>query len=201
MESGPAIAITPKPESDPTRIGVEDYLRLVAGGVLGEEDRVELLDGVIVTMSPSGPLHSAALHQAAAALRTAFRARVVERLQAPLVVGASSVPEPDLVVVEGAHLDYAERHPDRALLVVEVSDASLAQDRLSKSRIFAAGGVPEYWIVNLRERVLEVRRDPDAATATYRSVQRLDRDARVRPVAFASEEIAVAEIVPAATGL
>jgi Uma2 family endonuclease len=157
---------------------------------------VELLEGVIVAMTPSDPPHAAIVQIVAAAIRAALRPGVVERVQASLIVGGRSVPEPDVAVVPGAHLDYLHRHPDRALLAVEVSESSLAQDRLSKSRIYAAGGVPEYWIVNLRHGVLEVMRDPDRAAAVYHSTERLGRDARIRPVAYESAEIEVADLLP-----
>jgi Uma2 family endonuclease len=196
MESGPVTDVTPQSGSDPTRITIEEYLRLVEDGVLTEDDRVELLEGVIVAMTPSDPPHAAIVQIVAAAIRAALRRGVVERVQASLIVGGRSVPEPDVAVVPGAHLDYLHRHPDRALLVVEVSQSSLAQDRLSKSRIYAVGGVPEYWIVNLRQGMLEVMRDPDPTTAVYRSIARLTRSDRIQPVAYTSAEIAVSDLLP-----
>jgi Uma2 family endonuclease len=89
-------------------------------------------------------------------------------VQQPFIVGGCSVPEPDVAVVPGTDADYDTQHPTQALLVVEVAASSLPQDRLTKSRIYTAAQVPEYWVVNLRDRCVEVFRDPDAATRLYR---------------------------------
>lgn len=196
MEAGPMSELTPTSPSDPTRFTAEQYLRLVEEGVLSEEDRVELLEGVIVAMTPSNPRHASYVTRVARIVRAAMGANVTDRSQLALLCGALSVPEPDLAVVPGHDLDYVSRHPDRACLVVEVSDSSVAQDRLSKSRIYAAASVPEYWIVNLRDGLLEVHRDPDPAHAVYRSVRRLSRGERIRPGAYESAEIDVSALVP-----
>jgi Uma2 family endonuclease len=92
--------------------------------------------------------------------------------------------------------DYETRHPETALLVVEVADSSLQQDRLTKSAIYAAAAIPEYWIVNLRGRVLEVMRDPDPARARYREVLTPRGDERVELVALPGVFVAVADLLP-----
>jgi Uma2 family endonuclease len=130
---------------------VERYLGLVEAGVLSEDDRVELLEGVVVATTPSNPPHAAGVARADEALRPAIGKRAHIRPQLSLVLGRS-VPEPDLAVVPGSVGDYDRAHPTTALLVIEVADASLKQDRLSKAAIYAAAGIPEYWIVNLATR-------------------------------------------------
>ncbi|MCU0669514.1 MAG: Uma2 family endonuclease [Myxococcota bacterium] len=189
--------LTPPVPHAPTRISVEDYFRLVETGVLDEDERVELLEGVIVSMPPSGPQHAAVVDLFAQALANAVGDRAAVRTEKPLLLGPASAPEPDVAVVPGSLRDYLETHPTRALLVVEVAEWSLAQDRLAKSRIYAAAGVQEYWIVNLRHGVVEVLRDPDPARALYRSVQRFGRGERIGLASLPGVEIDFADLVPA----
>ena len=175
-------------ETDPTRYTVQQYFDLVTQGLLQPDDRVELLEGVIVAEPPMDPPHASGITRVDQALRRALGERAVIRAQQPFIVGGYSVPEPDVAVVPGTVADYDTRHPTRALLVVEVAASSLPQDRLTKSRIYAAAQVPEYWVVNLRDRCVEVFRDPDAS-------QRLYRD---RSVAQGSDEIDLA-VLPGAS--
>jgi Uma2 family endonuclease len=93
--------------------------------------------------------------------------RALVRVQLPFVAGTHSLPEPDVAVVAGRVEDYDRAHPTAALLVVEVADSSLKQDRITKGAIYAAAGVPEYWIVNLRDDCVEVRRGPERAARRY----------------------------------
>jgi Uma2 family endonuclease len=106
------------------------------------------------------------------------------------------VPEPDLAVVAGAVDDYQTSHPRTALLVIEVADSSLKQDRLSKARIYAAAGIPEYWIVNLRDEVVEVMRDPDPERARYRDVRSAARGERLELVTLPGAVLDAAELLP-----
>ena len=167
--------LTPSVPSEPTRMSVERYLGLAEAGVLAHDDRVELLEGVVVAMTPSSPLHDSCVTRATLALVRAVSERAVVRTQCSLVAGRHSVPEPDVAVVPGSPGDYDSRHPDAALLVVEVAESSLQQDRITKAAIYAAAGVPEYWIVNLREGVVEVMRDPDREHARYRDARTCER--------------------------
>jgi Uma2 family endonuclease len=187
--------ITPLP-SEPTRIPTSEYLRLVAAGVLGEDDRVELLEGVIVAMTPSNPPHATAVTKTTYALMRAVADRGVVRTQCGFIASRWSVPEPDVAVVPGHVDDYTTSHPRSALLVVEVSDSSVKQDRLSKSRIYAAAGVAEYWIVNLRESMIEVMRDPDPATALYRDTHIATAGETLELAALPGARVAVAELLP-----
>jgi Uma2 family endonuclease len=189
----PAPTIEPP---DPRRFTVEQYFALVDQGVLGEDDRVELLEGVVVAMPPSGPEHATAVSLVYAVMSRALGERAALRCQVTFVGGRYSAPEPDLLVAPGQLRDYARRHPSEALLAVEVADSSLPSDRLSKSRIYAAAGVPEYWIVNLRERRLEVMRGPSLESALYVTTFLVGATERVVPVAFPDVTIAVAELLP-----
>ena len=132
-----------------------------------------------------------------ALLRPAVGDRAAIRTQFSLIASGWSVPEPDIAVVPGSLRDYATKHPASALLVVEVSNTSLKQDRLSKSRIYAAANIPEYWIVNLRESVVEVMRDPDPASALYRDTRICTAGDALELVALPGARVAVAELLPA----
>lgn len=151
---------------------VEEFFRAVANGLLGPRDRVELLEGQIVAMSPQSPRHAAVTsilrERLAAAAPTACL-----REHSPIVLGDLSAPEPDVVVAQGPCERYLERHPHAQdiWLVVEVSDSSLARDRTLKARLYAEHGIPEYWLVDLAKGVVEVFRTPSAGV--YASSERI----------------------------
>ena len=177
-------------------VDVETYLSLVRSGAIAEDDRVELLDGLVVSEPPQEPEHAACSGIIAAALRAAVGTSAAVREQSPLVLGAFSSPEPDVAVVEGKLADYCDHHPTGALLVVEVAKSSLAKDRISKSRIYAAAGIPEYWVVNLRSRQVEIFREPHAEKSLYASRSVAERGASIELVALAPTKVSVAELLP-----
>ena len=172
---------------------VEEYFGLVEAGQLAPDARVELLEGVVVEMSPQTPEHATCVRLVHKALEEVFDCEIRDCL--PFIAGSRSGPEPDVVVVPGAIEDYAERHPTEALLVVEVSVSSLPVDRLSKSRIYSAAGVPEYWIANLVDRVLEVHRAPDREARLYRDTATLWPGEVVTPVSAPDAAIPVAALL------
>lgn len=136
----------------------EEYYRMAEAGLFNGE-RVELIEGDIVRMSPVGPLHGEIVTLIAEKLWALFGSGYRVRVQQPLVIDDSE-PEPDIAVVPGKPGDYREAHPTTALLVVEVSQTSAEYDREVKAPLYARAGVPEYWIVNLDEGCIEVYRDP-----------------------------------------
>jgi len=130
-----------------------------------DDDRVELLEGIIVAERASDPPHATAC-LAAVALTGAASSRAAVRVQLPLVLG-SSVPEPDVAVVPGHLRDYGAIHPGFRAARGRGRDSSLAQDRLTKAAIYATAAIPDYWIVNLRGHIVEVMRAPDTRAARY----------------------------------
>lgn len=164
----------PSEPRGPTRMTVERYFALVDEGLLEPDDRVELLEGVVVAMSPRNPLHDTVVSLVDRALARAVGGRAAVRCQCSLVLGRWSVPEPDVLVVPGRERDYLTAHPTTALLAIEVADTSLAQDRLTKAALYAAAGIPEYWIVNLRDDCVEVHRAPVPEDLRY-AMRRLAR--------------------------
>lgn len=138
----------------------EEYDRLVATGIFHPDERLELVNGEILTMSPQGSLHATAVRLMEEALRTGFGHGFDVRVHMPLALGPHSEPEPDLAVVVGTPRDYRTAHPHTASLVVEVADTTLSYDRNTKATLYACAGIPEYWIVNLLERQIEVFHEP-----------------------------------------
>jgi Uma2 family endonuclease len=156
-----------------------EYDRLVALGWF-QDERIELLHGLLVAMSPQGSRHALALSRLVRQLIVALGARAEVRPQCPLAVSDDSEPEPDIAVV--APGDYRDAHPTTALLVVEIADASLKRDRGVKARLYAACSIPEYWIVNLVDDVVEIHTDPRADA--YQRIMRFESGARVTLVMY-----------------
>ncbi len=127
---------------------------------LFRDQRVELIGGEIVQMAPAGPEHGSTVDQAMLSIGQRLpRKPYYMRVQNPLRLGGSE-PFPDIAIVPGKPSDYRQQHPTTALLVIEIADTSLEYDRTEKMSLYASAGIPEYWIVNLVERCLEVYREP-----------------------------------------
>jgi len=175
-----------------------EYDRMAEAGIFSQDDRVQLIDGDVVTMTPQNSPHASAIGKTERALERLFGMNVWVRVQMPLIVDPDSEPEPDLVVVPGTPYDYRDEHPRSALLAVEVSDTTLALDRDRKRAIYARAGIQEYWIVNLAERCLEVYRDPAAApgqASVYRSSQKLTPSDSIAPLAATTTTVTVADLL------
>jgi Uma2 family endonuclease len=177
-----------------------EYDRLIEVGFFRPGDPVELLGGHLIVAEPQGSRHFAAVRAAEEALRGAFGPGWEIRGQGPLALDDESEPEPDLAVVPGTFRDYQAGHPSHPVLVVEVSESSLALDREHKGSLYARAGLPDYWIVNLPERVLEVYRDPEPLAAApfgwrYRSTLALGAADSIAPLALPDRAIAVADLL------
>lgn len=172
------------------------YFALVEQGLVSPDERIELLDGIIVSMPPHAPPHAAGVRRAYRVLTTALEDRAVLSSQLPFLAGLLSVPEPDFAVLPGPEREYEHRHPSTAHLIVEISDSTLVQDRLTKSRIYAGASIPEYWIVNLRNRTVEWYVDPDAQLRVYRRSGVAGDDDRLPLLAFPDVTIRGADLLP-----
>lgn len=159
--------------STSVRITVEEYDRMIDEGRFEprEEHHVELLEGEITPMSPINPGHSNAVRELLEwCILNAPIAEVSIQGQDPIdIPELDSVPQPDLVWIRRGN--YRRKRPSAAdvLLLIEVADSSLSQDRGRKARIYAEVGLADYWIVNLRDETIEVRRDPEGGA--YRSLK------------------------------
>ena len=178
-----------------------EYDRLIDHGVFQPGERLELLAGQLVVREPQGDPHSLAIERVNEALRAAFGPEWRVRVQLPVALDAESEPEPDVSVAAGRAHSGAEAKPSRLALVVEISASSLALDREHKGSLYARARVPEYWIVNLNDRVLEVYRDPGPDVSAlhgwaYRSTHSLSAKGHVTPLAAPAARIAVADLLP-----
>jgi len=169
------------------------YERMIEAGVFDEDDRVELIDGEIVTMSPQGSRHAVGIRLVHQALRAAYADDYLVDVQLPLALGASSEPEPDVAVVEGDPRDYIGAHPRTALLVVEVAESSAAFDRTRKQALYAQHEIGEYWLIDLEAEQLEVYRRP--AGRQYEEKTTLHRGDEVIPPRC-DEALAVSALLP-----
>jgi len=165
-----------------------------------EDRHVELIEGVIYEMTMK-PAHATATELTDEALRTVFQGRWHVRQSKALDVGRRSLPEPDAAVVVGTIRDYAETHPRSAVLLVEVSDSTLRKDRTLKVHLYAFAGFPDYWIVNLVDRQLEIYRSPGPDPVrkgrfTYADVTIIPADGHASPLAAPGARIAVADLLP-----
>ena len=144
------------------RLSVDQYHQMIRAGILTEDDRVELLEGLLVTKMPKNEPHILALKLAYRVLDRALPDGWHVANQDPVVIPPHNEPEPDLSVVRGSPHDYGDHKPGPrdVTLVVEVADTSLAYDREIKKPIYARAGIPYYWIVNLPDNRLEVSSDP-----------------------------------------
>lgn len=161
------------------RFSVAEYQELVRSGALPEEPRHELLEGWITSKMTRNPPHEVAVSLANLLLIRLFGDAWHVRVQSA-VATADSQPEPDLAVVRGRARDYLDRHPGPGdvALVIEVADSSLARDRGLKARVYARAGIPNYWIVNLVDRHVEVYSEP-TDQATYARIETIDPDGAI----------------------
>ena len=178
-----------------------EYDRLIALGIIQEDERLELLAGELVLRERQSPGHAYAIEALSEALRHAIGPRSHFRTLSPIALDGKSEPEPDLSVVPGAIRDYRDDHPSQPTLQVEVADTSLTFDQEHKGSLYARARLPEYWIVNLVDRVLEVHREPglDAGAQygwAYRVLLTLRADEHVSPLAAPSTRILVTDFLP-----
>jgi Uma2 family endonuclease len=176
------------------RLSVGDYHRMTEAGILGEDDRVELLEGVIVEMSPQGPRHARLIQRLCDPTFASVPPDQVVRCQLPLTFDRDSEPEPDVSIVRRADAASDTSHPSTAALVFEVAGESLQKDRLTKSALYAGAGIPEYVIVNVEERCLEVHRDPDPPSRRYRTLVTLTGEQGFESAAVAAFAFRVASL-------
>lgn len=174
---------------------VAEYHEMAAAGILSEDDRVELLHGEIVQMSPIGKRHAASVDKLTRTLVRDLGDAAIVRVQSSILLGDLSEPQPDLAVLRWRDDFYANAlpGPDDILLLVEVADTTLESDRRVKLPLYARAGVPEAWLVDLIGDAVEVHRDP--GPDGYRRVERLRGTERLTPAALRSVDVAVTDVL------
>lgn len=148
---------------------MDEYHRMIEARILGEDEHVQLISGMLVAMTPQGRPHARVVQRLTRLFVRAVGDDLEVLTQLPLTLLDESEPEPDLAVVRTEDAQSLEHHPRTAVLVIEVAGDSLRLDRQSKATLYGRAGIPEYWIANLAEATVEVHRDPDRATGTYRT--------------------------------
>ncbi len=184
-------------KSRPFLLNAEQYLRMADEGFFGDR-RVELIEGKVIEMAAMNPPHWIAVAKTTEALRRVFKKPFFVLSQLPLKLDDLSEPEPDVFVVKTQNGDVNELDKLDALsqtqLVVEVSDATLREDRTTKARLYAAAGIVEYWIVDVNNRQLEVRREP--TKRGYSSTRTLAETEIVTPLSAPDAKIKIADLLP-----
>ncbi len=166
------------------RFTVDDYYRMAETGILEPDDRVELLDGQVVEMSPSGSRHAACIRILTQLITDGLGARGLISAQLPVRLDQWNEPEPDIAILKARKDSYLHAHPGPAdvLLIVEIGDSSASADRLVKLLLYARFGITEVWLVDLQAGHLEMHRHP--SDGTYSEVTRVKPPAKVQPEAF-----------------
>jgi len=177
------------------RFTVDDYHRMAQTGILLPDDRVELIDGEVVAMSPIGSRHSACIDRATRALVILLMDRAIVRVQSSVRLNRYNEPEPDLVLLRPQADFYASRIPGPAdiFLIIEVAESSVDYDREVKAPLYAGAGVPEYWLADLNTRQLVGYSDP--ADGAYRTLRHHSPGESLAPVLLPECPIAVAELL------
>src|SRR5712692_6491194 len=164
-----------------------EYHRMAEVGILGEDDRVELIEGEIVQMSPIGDRHVAFVMNLGRLLTLRLGERAFVSVQNPVVLTADTEPQPDLAVLRPRAYKERKPHAHDVLLLIEAADTSLAYDRTTKLRLYARAGISEYWIVDCAAESVEVYRDP--SSENYLDVIRASAPATLRLQAFPNVEL------------
>lgn len=175
---------------------VAEYERMTTAGILGEDDRVELINGEIVTMTPVGSRHASAVKRLLHAfLPLQAAGTVLLSIQDPIHISAHSEPQPDLALLRPRPDFYATAHPKPSdvLLIVKVAETSAEFDRTVKLPLYAKGGIPEVWLVNVAGDQIEVFRDP--RPDGYQTYQVVSKGHTIVPLVFPNFTIATDAIL------
>lgn len=163
---------------------VDEYHRMGEAGIFRPDERVELIEGEIIEMSPIGPPHAGCVINATRLFITRLGDRIVLSPQNPVTIRPRSEPQPDLTLLRPREVSYSEEHPTPrdVLLAVEVADTTVRFDRLVKSRLYARSGIGELWLLLPNDRAVEIHRGP--GPDGYAEVSRHTGGQAVAPLAF-----------------
>jgi len=177
------------------RFTVDEYHRMAEAGVFHEDDRVELIAGQVVAMTPIGVAHAGCVNRLTTLFAPVAGSRATLSVQNPVILGEHEEPQPDFAVLRYRADGYGARHPraEDVLLVIEVADTSVAYDRHTKMPLYARAGIPESWLVNLPDSVIEVYGEP--GPDGYRAIRRVGRGEKLRPMILPDVEITAGDIL------
>jgi len=173
----------------PHRLTVSEYARMAEVGILDEQTRTELINGVIIDMAPINSPHSGTVNQINRLLVTASINKAVVSVQNSIILGEYNAPQPDFALLKWRKDDYKGRHArtDEILLCIEVADSSLAYDRNVKRQLYAQFNIPEYWIIDLQHSTLY--RHHQVENANYSKVDLIKTLSTLSPLALPTLEV------------
>ena len=180
----------------PRLFNVDEYYAMAEAGILAPEERVELLDGEIVEMSPIGDVHAYSVDEAVYLFTIQLGERARVRSQNPVRLASNREFQPDVSILRWREDKYLSGHPmpEDVLLLIEVSDSTLDYDRNVKLAIYAEAEIPETWIANIPDQVVEV--DTLPSNGVYQMRQVFSVGESVSPLAFPDVSLPVSRIVP-----
>jgi Uma2 family endonuclease len=175
---------------------VDEYHRILEAGILTVEDKVELLEGKIVQMSPQDPPHASTTQWAGSYLARLLGDRAFIRSQLPITLPPDSEPEPDIAVVRVDRRAYFDHHPapEEIFLLIEIADSTLAKDRRQKAKTYAKANIPEYWVVDVNKRQVYIFRQPEADVYTQTFL--LSEEEAIALVAFPEITVSLRQLFP-----
>jgi len=177
------------------RFSVEEYHQMGWAGILKEDDRVELIEGEIIEMTPIGPRHAVCVAGLTEHFVRSLSTRAVVWAQSPIHLGPDSEPQPDVALLQPPRTRYGNAHPgpEDIFLVIEVADTTADRDRARKIPQYARAGIREAWLVNFPAQTIEVYRAP--TREGYQDVRTLGRGQRLAPEAFPDFTLTVDDIL------
>ena len=188
-------------EADPImaphwKLTVEDYHRMAEAGIFHEDDRVELIEGELIQMTPIGPWHSGLANTLVEMLAYRTWGRAIASVQNPIHLGPGSEPQPDFVLLRYRLDRYKSRLPtsEDVLLLVEIADSTLNYDRRIKIPLYARHNILEYWIINQPDRQIEVYTMPEPALGHYADCRTIT-EGQLSPALFPDASVDVAELL------
>ena len=187
---------------------VEEYDAMLKNSILTERDRVELVNGQIIEMSPQNPPHAAATNRATNLCNTLFAGLALIRTQTPVVLNDNSQPEPDIAVVRRDDKEYsdsealppkADRHPtaNETFLIIEISDETIYFDLNEKALAYAKSGIEDYWIIDVRRRQVHILRQPvDGVYMQKKTCKLITENSFETPLAFPNIKVLLLDLLP-----
>jgi Uma2 family endonuclease len=191
----PATQSSPDRQRMPVRFTVAKFYRMARAGILNPNHRYELIEGEIIRMIPPGPEHCLSVDSLVEYLSDVVRGKYHLRCQGSVQLSNISEPLPDFAILKKQPEVYRKRQPGPAdtLLLIEVSDSTLSYDKNRKAAVYAAAGIVEYWIVNLRKKCLHVMRKP--SKEGYQDVLTLEQGDEVRAQKVPELKVKVARLL------
>ena len=164
----------------------EEYHKLAEIGIIKETDRVELINGDIITTTPIKSKHAGMVDLLIEFLIIKLYKKATIKCQNPITIANHTEPEPDIVVAHYKEDSYISAHPspNEIYVVIEVSDTTLEKDREVKHPLYANAGIPEYWIINLVDRQIEIYRQPKNGEYHFKQIISEETMINCKSIAF-----------------